>query len=191
MTVLAAALSALALTTAAADATAAPHGASQTPPARPAPAAAPAAPRPPVVGISPAGIVAWLGTQGLSVGPLQQDQGRQYVRVDADGLAWLLFFQSCDNGLCSDVQFSTAVTNAVITPDMVNGWNRDRRFLKAIYEAPEGTDPASAVVQYDVLLDNGGPEQLNNHLIIWRNLLPQFARLTTGATAAPAAAPAQ
>ncbi len=191
MTVLAAALSALALTVASADATAAPHGASQTAPARPAQAAAPAAPRPPVVGVSPAGIVAWLGTQGLTVGPLQQDQGRQYVRVDADGLAWLLFFQSCDNGLCSDVQFSTAVTNAAVTPDMVNGWNRDRRFLKAIYEAPEGTEPASAVVQYDVLLDNGGPEQLANHLIIWRNLLPQFARLTTGAAAAPAPAPAQ
>lgn len=180
MTVLAAALSALAVSI---------TPVSQTAPARPA--AAPAAPaQPAALGVAPAAVIAWLGTQGATVGAIQQDEGRQYVRIDIDGLAWLLFFQSCENGLCSDIQFSTAVTNAAVTPALINGWNRDRRFLKAIYEAPEGTGPASAVVQYDVLLGQGGPEQLADHLSIWRNLLPEFARLTTGAAAAPAAAPA-
>jgi hypothetical protein len=163
---------------------------SQTAPAvSPAPAAAP---RPPVLGVAPAAVIAWLNTQGVSAGALQTDQGRQFVRVDADGLAWLLFFQSCENGLCSDVQFTTGVVNAAVTPELINGWNRDRRFLKAIYEAPEGTGPASAVIQYDVLLNAGGPEQLADHLSIWRGLLPEFARLTTGATspAAPAPTPA-
>ncbi len=195
MTVFAAALSALALTMAA-DATAAPQAAGQAAGQVGAPAQSsiaagtlpsPGSQRLRIVGVSPAATVAWLGTQGLTVGPLQQDEGRQYVRVDADGLAWLLFFQSCENGLCSDVQFSTAITNAAVTPEGINGWNRDRRFLKAIYEAPEGSNPPSAVVQYDVLLNNGGPEQLGDHLSIWRGLLPQFVRLTTGA---PAATPA-
>lgn len=166
---------------------------SQTAAARPAAPAAVAAPRPAASGVSPAAVIAWLTTQGLTAGALQNDQGRQFVRVDADGLAWLLFFQSCENGLCSDVQFTTGVSNAAVTPEVINGWNRDRRFLKAIYEAPEGTNPPSAVVQYDVLLNGSGPEQLADHLSIWRGLLPEFARLTTGAAtaaAAPAAAPA-
>ncbi len=179
MTVLAAALSALALSV---------TPVSQTAPARPV--AAPAAPQPTALGVSPAAVIAWLAAQGATAGAIQEDQGRQYIRVDADGLAWLLFFQSCDNGLCSDVQFTTGVSNAVITPDMINGWNRERRFLKAIYEAPQGTGLPSAVVQYDVLLNAGGPEQLADHLSIWRSLLPQFARLTTGTPAAPASAPA-
>lgn len=178
MPVLAAALSALALSVT--------PVASQTAPARPvAPAAA--APRPPV-GVSPAAVAAWLNTQGVTAGAIQEDQGRKFVRVDADGLAFLLYFQSCEGALCSDAQFTTGVANAAITPDMINGWNRDRRFLKAIYEAPTATAPASAVIQYDVLLNSGGPEQLTDHLAIWRSLLPEFARLTTGsAAAAPAA----
>lgn len=185
MTVFAAALSALALSV---------TPVAQTAPARPATAPAPAAaPRPAVLGVSPAAVIAWINTQGATAGAIQEDQGRRYVRVDADGLAWLLFFQSCENDLCSDLQFTTGVSNAAVTPELINGWNRDRRFLKAIYEAPEGTGVPSAVVQYDVLLGAGGPEQLADHLSIWRNLLPQFARLTTGAgaaAAAPAPAPA-
>jgi hypothetical protein len=177
MIVFAAALSALALSVTPVSQTAAVR------PAAPAPAAAP------VIGVSPAAVIAWLTTQGATVGAIQQDQGRDYVRVEADGLAWLLFFQSCTNGLCPDVQFTTGVANAAITPELINGWNRDRRFLKAVYRAPEGTRPPSAVVQYDVLLNGDGPEQLADHLAIWRGLLPDFARLTTGA--APAPAPAQ
>lgn len=157
----------------------------------PAPAPAPAAASAPklVRGVSPAAASAWLVTQGATPGPVQEDQGRTYMRVTADGLTWLLFFQSCDNGLCSDLQFSTGAANAAITPTMINSWNHGRRFLKAAYEAPEGSNPPSAVVQYDVLLTSDGPDQLVDHLAIWRNLLPEFARLTMGAAATPAPAP--
>jgi len=150
------------------------------PPASPVVAVAPRGVR----GVSPAGVMAWLNTQGAMPGEIQQDQGRTFVRVSADGLAWLLFFQSCDaSGMCSDLQFSTGAASPAITAEMVNGWNRDRRFLKAIYEAPAGTAPASAVIQYDVLLTADGPEQLTDHLAIWRGLLPEFARLTMGPAA--------
>lgn len=158
----------------------------QTARAAPASTVAPAAPRI-VLGVTPAAVIAWLTTQGATSGVVQEDQGRTFVRVTADGLSWLLFFQSCGKGLCSDLQFSTGVVNAAITPAMINGWNRDRRFLKAVYEAPEGSTPASAVIQYDVLLTGDGPEQLVDHLAIWRGLLPDFARLTVGGAAAPAA----
>ncbi|HEX8471676.1 MAG TPA: YbjN domain-containing protein [Brevundimonas sp.] len=176
MTVLAAALSALMLSMIPATGQTAPV----TPASRPAV----------VAGVSPAAVVAWLNTQGAVAGAVQEEQGRKFVRVDADGLAWRLYFPSCQGDRCSDVQFTTGVANAAITPDLINGWNRDRRFLKAIYEAPTATAPASAVIQYDVLLNSGGPEQLTDHLAIWRSLLPEFARLTTGgAASAPPAAP--
>ena len=148
----------------------------QTTPVQPAPSVAPV-----VTGVSPASVIAWLSNQGVVAGAIQEEQGRKFLRVDADGLAWRLYFPSCQGDRCSDVQFTTGVANAAITPDLINGWNRDRRFLKAIYEAPTATSPASAVVQYDVLLNNGGPEQLADPLAIWRSLLPEFARLTTGA----------
>lgn len=155
-------------------------------PVAPAPAVAPRV----VHGVSPAAVIAWLATQGATQGEIQQDEGRRFVRVSADGLSWLLFFQSCDAAdLCSDLQFSTGAASAAITPELINSWNRDRRFVKAIYEAPSGTDPASAVVQYDVLLTGDGSEQLVDHLAIWRGLLPEFASLMQGPTTGPATVP--
>jgi hypothetical protein len=47
------------------------------------------------------------------------------------------------------------------------------------------------VIQYDVLLNGDGVEQLVDHLAIWRSLLPEFARMTMGVAAGAAPAPAQ
>lgn len=149
---------------------------------------------PPTIGLTPAAIVAWLTAQGLTPGAVEGAGENQYVSVQDRGLRWVLFFQSCQTGptsqgLCTDLQFSVGYRSAVVTPELVNSWNRDRRFLKAFYEAGEAGQPASAVVQYDVFLNPGGPEQLNDHLAIWRGLLPAFARMANGiaAPAAPAA----
>ena len=156
-----------------------------------APAEAPAtAPPTNATGLSPAAVVQWLGTQqGLTPGAVEQDGDNSYVRVTDGPLTWILFFQSCSNGVCADLQFSVGFATRAVTPDLVNGWNRDRRFLKAFYEASATAgEPASAVVQYDLFLRPGeGPEQLGDHLAVWRGLAPEFARLVTrpaGATPA-------
>lgn len=157
------------------------------PPAAPAPAAA--AQPTPVPGVTATALGAWLATQNATAEAVQMDGDRRYMRVTTDGLSWILFLQSCDGDVCSDLQFSAGLTHAQITPDKVNGWNRDRRFVKAVYEAPEIGAQPSAVAQFDVLVPSGGPEELTDQLAIWRSLLPEFVRLMTVArpTAAPAA----
>jgi len=137
-------------------------------------------------GLAPAAIVAWLGRQGVTPGPVEPDGDNAYVRVTDGPLNWILFFQSCQNGVCADLQFSIGFATAAVTPELVNDWNRDRRFLKAFYEpAATAGEPASGVVQYDLFLRPGeGPEQLSDHLAVWRGLAPEFARLTTRPTAA-------
>jgi len=137
-------------------------------------------------GLSPAAIVTWLARQGVTPGAVEADGDNSYVRVTDGPLNWILMFQSCQNGVCADLQFSIGFATAAVTPDLVNGWNRDRRFLKAFYE-PSATagEPASAVVQYDMFLRPGeGPEQIGDHLAVWRGLAPEFARLTTRSAAA-------
>lgn len=157
------------------------------PPAAPAPAAAPQ-PRP-VPGVSAAAMSAWLATQNATAEAVQMDGDRRYMRVTTDGLPWILFLQSCDGDVCSDLQFSAGLAHAEVTADKVNAWNRDRRFVKAVYEAPAAGAQPSAVAQFDVLVPSGGPEELTDQLAIWRSLLPEFVRLMTVArpTAAPAA----
>ena len=138
----------------------------------------------PAAGLTGAAISAWLTAQGADAGEVQIDGERRFIRVETDGLPWLLFLQSCENDLCSDLQFSAGVVDAQITLDKVNGWNRDRRFVKGIFEAGEAGQPASAIAQYDVLVTRGGPEQLADALAIWRGLLPEFVRpVTVGAAA--------
>lgn len=146
----------------------------------------------PTLGVTPAQIAAWLTTQGLTPGAVQMDGDNPYLRVTDGPLTWLLFFQSCTAGVCADLQFSTGLQTPAVTLDGVNGWNRDRRFLKAFYEAPEASGgPATAVVQYDLFLRPGaGPEQLTDHLAVWRGVVPEFVRLfghSGAAVPAPAA----
>lgn len=157
------------------------------------PAATPAraaAPQPQAVqGLSPAAISAWLAAQGATAEPVQQEGDRRYMRVTADGLPWILYLQSCDADLCSDLQFAAGLGHAEVNLDRVNTWNRERRFVKAVYEPADASGPASAVAQFDVLVPPGGPEELTDALAIWRSLLPEFVRAMV-ASNAPATPPA-
>ena len=176
------------LTAAALALLAAPVGASAQDVVATAPIEAPATATPTnAAGLSPAAVVQWLATQpGLTPAAVEQDGDNSYVRVGDGPLTWILFFQSCGNGVCADLQFSVGFATRAVTPEVVNGWNRDRRFLKAFYEAPATAgEAASAVVQYDLFLRPGeGPEQLADHLAVWRGLAPEFARLVTRPAAA-------
>lgn len=157
----------------------------------PAPTAAPAAPASSTVGVSIPALSAWLTSTGATVEPVQSVEDRRFMKVTTNGLPWVLFLQSCEGDVCSDLQFSAAISDPSITSDKVNAWNRDRRFVKAIYEAADGTSPASAVAQFDILVGAGGPEQLVDHVAVWRALLVDFVRslMPLPAGAAPATPP--
>ncbi|MGO4408429.1 MULTISPECIES: YbjN domain-containing protein [unclassified Brevundimonas] len=136
-----------------------------------------AAPAPTPAGLPVAAVVDWLKTQGLSVGQVQGGT-EPYVQVRESGdLAWTITFNSCENLVCGDLQFSAGFSNPQVTLDKVNGWNAERRFAKAFYEAPSaGRADGAAIFQQDVMLLNGiGPSQLTDSVAVWRSLLPAFA----------------
>lgn len=149
--------------------------------------AAATAPQTASAGLTVEGMTAYLTAQGLTVGAVEQDGERRFAPVIDGDLRWVAFFQSCEGEVCSDLQFSFGFSNAGVTLDGVNRWNRERRFLKAFYEpaTPPSTAPAAAV-QYDVIL-NGvqGVEQLADPLAIWRGSIPQFPGTVAGAPPAP------
>lgn len=153
-----------------------------------APAAAPAA----TSGLAIADITALMTAQGLEVSAVETDGERRYVSVADGPLRWVAFFQSCEAEVCSDLQFSIGFSSADITMDRVNGWNRNRRFVKAFFDpaaATEGAQPSTAA-QYDAFLNGThGVGQVADHLAVWRSLALEFARYMspqTGFQAAPA-----
>lgn len=150
--------------------------ATAAPPAQTAPA-----------GLSVEAMTTYLTTQGLTVGAVEQDGERRFAPISDGDLRWVVFFQSCEGEVCSDLQFSFGFTNAGVTLDGVNRWNRERRFLKAFFDpaTPPSTTPAAAV-QYDVILNSVlGVEQLADPLAIWRGSIPQFPAVVVGASAPP------
>lgn len=144
-----------------------------------------AAPAPPN-GATVADIRAWLTAAGGQVSEPETAGEAQVIRI-ADRLPWTLSFYNCQN-LCDDLQYS-AVFTGQIDEARVDAWNRDMRYLKAVWLAPEtpGAE-AAVVVQYDVLLTETGAEQLREPTHAWLELLRAFtAYLQQGAAPAPAA----
>lgn len=122
--------------------------------------------------VTPQAVSDWLSGRALT--PELVTEGEEsYIRVQDEGLTWLLFFYGCEARGCDSLQFGAGFTNESITLDMVNAWNRDRRFLKAYFEAGE---EGSALVQYDMIPTEGAPmDHLSDHLDLWRGTLAAFA----------------
>ncbi len=122
--------------------------------------------------VTPQAVSDWLSGRALT--PELVTEGEEsFIRVQDEGLTWLLFFYGCEAQGCDSLQFGAGFTNDSITQDTVNAWNRDRRFLKAYFEAGE---EGSAIVQYDMIPTEGAPmDHLSDHVDLWRGTLADFA----------------
>ena len=135
--------------------------------------AAQTAPAPAGRGLTPAEVGTWITGLGGRVGPVQSENGLTFFIVTNAGLTWAVFFYGCEADACGEVQFSAVVAEAGATPDKVNAWNRENRYLKAFHTAGE---TPTATVQYDLILTLGaGVAQLADPLAVWLQLLPRFA----------------
>ena len=133
-------------------------------------------------GVSVADAKAWLAGLGGNVREPVLRDGVTSLHIADEPLPWNLTFYACGPSLCDDIQY-IAIFSGPITPDQINAWNRDNRFLKAFFMPPEPGGVAGAVVQYDVVLTGSGTEQLREPTVIWLQMLRTFAQ---GLAAAPA-----
>lgn len=133
-------------------------------------------------GVTIAETRAWLTSLGGSVGEPVVNDGVTSLNIADEPLPWNLTFYGCGPSLCDDVQFS-AIFSGPITPDQINAWNRDNRFLKAFFIPAAPGGEATAVVQYDVVLPNAGTGQLQEPTVIWLQMLRQFAQGLAAAAA--------
>jgi hypothetical protein len=166
---------------------AAPAAAQTTQPPLPIAPAAQPGPQP---GLAIADVSAWLTSKGGVVGPVQRQGDEIFITVQDGPMTWFIFFYGCRNDVCADIQYSAVFSNPSITPDLVNAWNRDQRFLKAFYVPAVEGGQATAAVQYDLLLQPGGIDQLNDPTAVWVALLGRFGAHIGFIRQAPAQPPA-
>ncbi len=141
--------------------------------AAPAPAA-PAAQTAADPAVSIEAVRAWLISKGGDVGPVQREDGNTWITVNDDPLHWVIFFYDCREDRCGAIQYSASFSNPTITQEMVNDWNRDRRFLKAYFLPAEAGGEPTAVVQHDVLVHSDDVEQLTDSAALWLNMVGEF-----------------
>lgn len=149
---------------------------------------APAAQAAPDRGVAPAEVKTWLAGLGGNVADPAAAEGGFVVRVADQPLPWAINLFGCQTR-CDDLQYN-AVFTGPISEAQVATWNRENRYLKAIWIAPAtpGGD-ATVLAQYDVLLLNDGAAQLQEPTYIWLQLLTRFARALFASVAPAGATP--
>jgi len=149
-----------------------------------APAMAQTAPAAPAeaVGLRPAEVAEWIKSLGAeTVGPVQNLSGQTWFDVTDGGLAWAVFFYACRWDTCEDVQFTADFAGEGLSEAKVSQWNRERRFLKAVWIPAAADRPARVQAQYDVVLLPGqGVGQLSEATAMWLDQLKGFAGFVGG-----------
>lgn len=154
-----------------------------------APAVAQTAPAPAAAqpGLAIADVRSWIAARGGDVSEVQRDSGQTFISVRDGQMTWAVFFYGCNAGVCSDIQYAAFFSNDGVTLDKVNAWNREQRFLKAFYAPADADGGPTATVQYDLLLQPGGVDQLTNPTAVWVGMLGIFGRHIGYIVPAPAA----
>jgi hypothetical protein len=97
--------------------------------------------------------------------------GDPMIRTSFAGANTTVFFYGCRRDVCESIQFTSGfILDESVDEDHMNGWNRNKRFLKGYIDG-EG-DP---IAEYNVLVEDGIPEDLmRENIENWDRLLGEF-----------------
>lgn len=99
--------------------------------------------------------------------------GDPMISGKIEGISYHLFFRNCSatHGDCEDLNFYAGFLDNKQTLDVINAWNRDKRFGKAYLDSD-----LDAVIEYDVNLEYGiSRDNLDSSFSVWSLILKQFA----------------
>ena len=125
----------------------------------------------------PETLVAALQAKGYQA-QLGTTAGDPSIVSGAGGVRFHIFFDNCTDGkACTTVSFFTGFTDVDSTPERLNEWNRNNRFVRAYLDQDD--DP---VLRMDVDLDHAGIPRanFNEYLDIWATQAPKYLNFLRG-----------
>lgn len=101
----------------------------------------------------------------------QRSNGDPMITGKIEGVSYQVFFMNCtDNANCEDLNFYAGFIDNKQTLDVINAWNRDKRFGKAYLDSD-----LDAVIEWDVNLEHGvTPQNLDANFSLWAAILDQY-----------------
>jgi hypothetical protein len=102
----------------------------------------------------------------------KQKNGDPKIIGKVGDLQYAVFFMNCtDNAACEDLNFYAGYKDMHPETDVINSWNRDKRFGKAYLDKV-----GDAVVEMDLNLEHGvSAENLTADFTVWTLVIQQFS----------------
>lgn len=100
-----------------------------------------------------------------------QSSGDPKISGKIEGVTYQVFFMNCTNNTnCEDLNFYAGFLDNKQTLEVINAWNRDKRFGKAYLDSD-----LDAVVEFDLNLVHGvSRENLDAAFSLWSLILDQY-----------------
>jgi hypothetical protein len=101
-----------------------------------------------------------------------QSNGDPRITGKVEGVTYQVYFMNCtDNQNCEDLNFYAGFLDNKQTLEVINAWNRDKRFGKAYLDSD-----LDAVVEFDVNLEKEGVtySNLDANFQLWTLILDQY-----------------
>jgi hypothetical protein len=100
-----------------------------------------------------------------------QSNGDPRITGKVEGVTYQVYFMNCTNNAnCEDLNFYAGFLDNKQTLEVINAWNRDKRFGKAYLDSD-----LDAVVEFDLNLENGVTrENLDAAFTLWTLILDQY-----------------
>lgn len=97
--------------------------------------------------------------------------GDPMIQGKIEGVSYQVFFMNCtDHASCEDLNFYAGFIDNKQTLDVINAWNRDKRFGKAYLDSD-----LDAVIEWDLNLERGvTQENLDANFSLWAAILDQY-----------------
>jgi Putative bacterial sensory transduction regulator len=101
----------------------------------------------------------------------EQNNGDPKITGKIEGVQYAVYFMNCtDNKECEDLNFYAGFLDNKPTLELINEWNRDKRFGKAYLDSDN-----DAVIEFDVNLEHGvSKDNLDAAFEIWSLVLGQY-----------------
>lgn len=101
----------------------------------------------------------------------ENTNGDPKIRGKMDGITYAVYFMNCTaNENCEDLNFYAGFLDLKPDMEVINTWNRDKRFGKAYLDTDD-----DAVVEMDVNLEHGvSRDNLDAAFAVWELVLDQY-----------------
>lgn len=123
----------------------------------------------PGVGITREHMREMMAARGWPATIKTDEYGATIIESSVNNVTFDVYFYECANDYCRDIQFAAGWSNVTVTPDQINNWITQKRFVRVYWK------PGNVVwAEMDARISEGTTENIEEYLSLWPVMLGEF-----------------